>query len=1701
MKKSFSTFYKNYADVSKRLAGTLSTGIRPRTKFSDPNHIFNRISRYKNGRYNVAGLKDIELRTNQPVELYKAIYRAYVREIMESDGSFTDEYINEIFQSEELFNDERIPEAIRINARNNTERDLSLYGDVKMDENGEIKVNEERTPINQADASVYCSPSMYKALLAAHGELTKEVEEAIDFIEAYGDDPSIGDIRKYINTLSAVMSPKKMVYFGHELLQPLKGQYIDMPIFNKMAIFPLFKVLTTGDLRKLYDRMNDPKNPIDMFTTHSAVKVGDIIEYDFYTDASQNEISDFFTKDEKGNYKQPISIRQQSFENLLNQMPIEAHEAEKRMLVTQAMKTVYSNLRLGGEYALPNGKKVKGEELRDLAMDAINELSDRGLNRILKEFHAEKDEAGNYRFKDLKGLSKSLINDMLSTGADTDIIEQISLNEDGEFNVPLSASVVVKQLISKFISKVNKETVDINLPGGTFIQMSSFGLKSIETVSDVDSAEYSRYTINNGKRLKLAYDDNSMECVVSINLLKHIIPGYENMSFLEARQWLIDNNIIGENASPSAMAYRVPTQGMSSIAALRIKDVVMSQAGDIIILPDEFTARTGSDFDIDKLFLTRYNYSIINTGEYGRNATKAEIEAALEGFDEWLDETLALKDGTPVTRRNTLKRAEAVNEFLKNKNSNIRYDTSDATYKILKTICKKTEYDFNKSMQENTQGAIENLLIDTFMASLLDDKNFHDTTRPLDVPVNIMKNDIVKKYFGTKSSNLPLMEYTEEYQDMLKQDFADSKSGIGPFALNNPHHVLGQLVELTMNAPEHLSHFKNLHGVTGVDGIHILDWLSALISAHVDVAKDNYIIKLNVNSFTYNMINLCIRAGAGKNTMFFVSQQIIKELADSYIQSKGTYAMDKSKSFYRRYQDKEKEILQKFTELAKKAAKNKEQMQAVDALLKNNKISDSILFEVPQDGKLGFLENLLNKAKDNNKDYDYYYGQLLVYQLFKELDPLSKSLSNLVKASQIDTKKFGKNAIQMNQFLYNLNKLYSDPYFSNEMLDKFFNKTFLQRKLDNSVNFTLNLLSDVNIQSKPDYHDIFRSLLNCAGLSNTSDERFSTTLTNAIDAYWRSVSLYPDSNSELISNLRSIRDLFFGNNTIAKRLNNLKKDILNDASTGGNKYPMITVANGRISNLFLNSISGMTDSSGKNMDYIRLDYSDSVSSSVSRQMREYWKELLDSDVPELRDFARDLVKYAIFNGHGSKHLNALFDFIPSNVFEELGYYDFVRGIEDDTNTLKNLLTEDDVDEIFRNNWQDNTLVPVINTSNKNVYLHRETIGGKQKLIAIKGTTKRPICNDIDDKPLYHPYVKVRNKNSTGGYDLYKFIGVFEKAVGNKFEYKPLYILVNKKGIRESGKGVVTEYMSASTFGDVKKSRYSVVPGNNVAPTFASYDNNFLEDCPDLLNNIIIPRVNSQTKKNDAPGKSGQFIPLNTIRYMFRFDMDTNNNTNSITEEMDENGDIVQNVEGLKDTNEESKQITIPTTLNIYAGTNENADLSNFAVRPFEYQGLKFNTVEGAFQFAKLNYAGEQIEDENGRTVADKLLDPNLTGAQARSLGRRIQNLNTEEWDANSSRIMKEIIKTSFEQNPNALQRLLSTGNAILTHMQDKGKWGTEFPRILMEVRDELRSESIETSSNLAVDSVQQSLQFDAMESNPTITELDKLGKQRKQECE
>jgi predicted NAD-dependent protein-ADP-ribosyltransferase YbiA (DUF1768 family)/uncharacterized protein YigA (DUF484 family) len=158
----------------------------------------------------------------------------------------------------------------------------------------------------------------------------------------------------------------------------------------------------------------------------------------------------------------------------------------------------------------------------------------------------------------------------------------------------------------------------------------------------------------------------------------------------------------------------------------------------------------------------------------------------------------------------------------------------------------------------------------------------------------------------------------------------------------------------------------------------------------------------------------------------------------------------------------------------------------------------------------------------------------------------------------------------------------------------------------------------------------------------------------------------------------------------------------------------------------------------------------------------------------------------------------------------------------------------------------------------------------------------------------------------------------------------------------------------------------------------------------------------------------------------------------------------------------SAPIKIDTSkkINIYAGTGENAELSNFAIRPFTIGGDEYKSVEQYFQYQKWNYLKEDIDknvfDLNAK-VANAIMRT-TDGGMLRRFGKKFLALDKETWDNNSSKEMKVALKASFEQNSDALAKLLATGNATLTHTQEspKSKWREEFPRLLMEVRNELR---------------------------------------------
>jgi len=70
------------------------------------------------------------------------------------------------------------------------------------------------------------------------------------------------------------------------------------------------------------------------------------------------------------------------------------------------------------------------------------------------------------------------------------------------------------------------------------------------------------------------------------------------------------------------------------------------------------------------------------------------------------------------------------------------------------------------------------------------------------------------------------------------------------------------------------------------NGNDILDSTSALINAHVDAVKDNYIGRMNVNTHTFDVTSFLISCGMGNDVYWFLGQPALKELSSNYIDLK-----------------------------------------------------------------------------------------------------------------------------------------------------------------------------------------------------------------------------------------------------------------------------------------------------------------------------------------------------------------------------------------------------------------------------------------------------------------------------------------------------------------------------------------------------------------------------------------------------------------------------------------------------------------------------------------------------------------------------------------------------------------------------------------------------------------------------------------------
>lgn len=1305
-------------DKIKRLGSLTSTGLNNRLDFfNDPIR----------DEYVVAELKDHEIMDKQ-YYIYEGLFtRGNIKEtIQELEGEDAWNQVKDlsIQEIEEIY-----PESVKI-----------------AKQAAKVEVEGYKEDINVADAAVYISPNMTRDLLRMRGVWSPEIKKAFEILtnedtaNLWDSDPKL-----YAEANKVILNAMKYMAFGTRFNE-IPG--LGIPYFNKMALFPLFKSIATGDIKALYDRMVDPSKPVDMVLFDSAVKAGSRSPMKFYRVAKDSEIelrdgqtvlSAKVTDElinEEGNTLNDFNnlvTYTQKFKYLRQQLETNPHTHEEQMAGTQFMKVNLSNLRMDDLYGI-EGQQVTGRQIKDTIMNALNKLSDMGVKDLEDELF-NKDGSVN-----VTKLAKMLEDDARESDANDNVLSGLK-TANNKFIMPLSSLSDNKWLESRFISMINKQVIDVHIPGGAFIQRSTLGLEATSTKVVTPNM------INDGRVLKSINEEGSMDSVVSINLFKYFIPNYENLTYREARQWLIDHEIIGDKAKANAIGYRIPTQSIASISPLRFVDVFPEIMGDTIMLPEDFTKLTGSDFDIDKLYVARFAYN---------------------------------KNGVKFNKGNSLKYDEVRNS--------IKNEMLEAYLKVLLTR------DNTNSLKLSIDNATENV---------------KEVLRDIEGP---------SSYHPT-----PFEVYSPTYQEARKAEYTGGKAGIGPFALNNAHHILTQLTKLSM-VRDVFTNTLNIWNIGGIydtpvagmkKGGRILDWLSAMINGFVDIAKDPYIVRLNVNSWTYNMVSFLLRTGKGKQTFYFVAQPILKEMAEAVIKTKGKYGIDRTKTPTQLENEAIESVLDKY-DPTKKYRKKYEFINGNENS-KANEYQD--LFSTYQKENGEYTSRTRELLKLNKEEIsNFNEEQVRIYYAWKALKPYADSLANLVKYSKVDTKKTGKTFAEQQTYYNGMWAMTEDANFADGEIERFYNETFIAKKTENSIPFGTSIFKNLLLRNTDTFlskKDIMLSLL---GRKNNADSKLLNALISGMEAQIKSGFF----NQFIYQNGIDIHSMFTGNMSMAKRINNFKYEILK----GNPKLSRFLNNDRTINNDFINYLI-------PNIDYNGLDFIDTSSlldadQSQANNLINYWRELIDDPEPRVSQLFKDLVVYAFLTSGDNPTMNSFFQYVPNSYKISMGYTDYIQTKLDElSNGVDQSIVRDD---LFLNNWQNDKLVrPVDLYNNKGVKLYSISLNDQSVVPNIilgerQDKTDRPAIRPsnwlsmtyVNDKgkliegkfPIFYPYIKINDGlgRTPANYHVYSLIGYKQAAdpETRRLNYIPIYGLVSKKGYKYRGHTVV-EYGKESQFDFNKES--------------------------------------------------------------------------------------------------------------------------------------------------------------------------------------------------------------------------------------------------------------------------------------------------------
>jgi len=672
-------------------------------------------------------------------------------------------------------------------------------------------------------------------------------------------------------------------------------------------------------------------------------------------------------------------------------------------------------------------------ELKELVSTYLSKNRERlsiGLKMLTDKLGLKKIEGTNeYTYDgDIKTFVDVLTREAIARNNPDNVLDSIELINTG---LPIDALINSGTMETILFSIADKMTISQKMFGKASYQLASTGF---EKLLDAEGKALRTMVTYQGNTMVVSNDlqfyqpkyDEKTGAFIGVGAMEVYLPSYFKGKVAIGTLDMRLRSLIG---------FRIPTQGLNSVDSVIVKGFLSDSLGDVIVVPSEIVAKTGSDFDIDKLNIYIPNFYMDENGnpvymdknlDYDKDYWETSFKKVMNDLvkevisysesgikSKYLRSLIEKSISEIVTENGSFEISDLLDKLIIVRDNTVSdiAELNTAIFYLNSMIEEGRDNAVLMSRDEFSKKVIENEIIETFHSIILHPDNARQLLNPID-------SDDFKKLAATiadlKGSNKDTKSFSLygdvlHHLQMAKQNM-EGAGGVGIaanagvfqiYAAKHGFKIAPQMTYYnalgeanTIDTNINLAHNED-GGLVSIGGRKdaeenkfIYEVLNAYVSLTVDNAKDPLLDKLNAGLKTLNTVLYLAMAGVPITTLhYFMNQPLILQ----YIENLSIY---ESQVFQigndRVYSD---EIL----------------THTKEEFIKSTGIKESVASGDKSNYSEGELRDMIGKTSSSKQ---FIEAQLQLLDDFIRYQRTATAVGTAIQGIQYDTKSFGKNSTE-----------------------------------------------------------------------------------------------------------------------------------------------------------------------------------------------------------------------------------------------------------------------------------------------------------------------------------------------------------------------------------------------------------------------------------------------------------------------------------------------------------------------------------------------------------------------------------------------------------------------------------------------------------------------------------------------------------------